>query len=59
MLKFLFGVDLVFLLFSGTDAGQITAGVHRTAADALAPEKEKPTIQERVTDILEKQTTGQ
>ena len=55
MLKILVGVGLGFLLFSSPDARQITADVLRTAAAALAPEKETPTLKERITDALKDQ----
>ena len=55
MLKILLGVGLGFLLFSSPDARQITADVLRTAADALAPKEETPTLKERITDALKDQ----
>ena len=53
MLKILVGVGLRFLLFSSPDARQITADMLRTAADALAPEVEGPTLQEQIKELLE------
>ena len=52
MLKVLVGVVLGFLLFTSPGARQTTADVLRFAADALAPEVEGPTLQERISDAL-------
>ena len=52
MLKILVGVVLGYLLFTNPGARQTTADVLRFAADALAPEVEGPTLQERIGDAL-------
>ena len=52
MLKVLVGVVLGYLLFTSPGARQTTADVLRFAADALAPEVEGPTLQERISDAL-------
>ena len=52
MLKVLVGVVLGYLLFTNPGARQTTADVLRFAADALAPEVEGPTLQERIGDAL-------
>ena len=52
MLKILVGVVLGYLLFTSPGARQTTADVLRFAADALAPEVEGPTLQERIDDAL-------
>ena len=52
MLKILVGVVLGYLLFTSPGARQTTADVLRFAADALAPEVEGPTLQERIGDAL-------
>ena len=55
MLKILVGVGLGFLLFTNPEARQITADLLRTAGDALAPEQDGKTFQDRVKDaVLEK-----
>ena len=55
MLKILLGVGLGFLLFTNPEARQITADLLRTAGDALAPEQDGKTFQDRVKDaVLEK-----
>ena len=52
MLKILVGVVLGYLLFTSPGARQTTADVLRFAADALAPEVEGPSLQERISDAL-------
>ncbi len=52
MLKVLVGVVLGYLLFTNPGARQTTADVLRFAADALAPEVEGPTLQERIGEVL-------
>ena len=52
MLKVLVGVVLGYLLFTNPGARQNTADVLRFAADALAPEVEGPTLQERIGEVL-------
>ena len=54
MLKILVGVGLGFLLFTNPEARQITADLLRTAGDALAPEQDGKTFQDRVKDAVEK-----
>ena len=52
MRKVLVGVVLGYLLFTSPGARQTTADVLRFAADALAPEVEGPSLQERISDAL-------
>ena len=52
MLKVLVGLVLGYLLFTNPGARQTTADVLRFAADALAPEAEGPTFQERIGEVL-------
>ena len=52
MLKVLLGVALGFVLFTNEGARQITADALRAAADALAPEKDGKTFQDRVKDAV-------
>ena len=60
MLKVLIGVVLGFFLFTNPDARQITADLLRTTANALAPEKDGKTFQDRVKDaVVEKVTEDQ
>ena len=60
MLKILLGIGLGFLLFTNPGARQITADLLRAAGDALAPEQEGKTFEDRVKDavvekVMEKQ----
>ena len=55
MLKILVGVVLGFLLFTNPEARQTTADILRFAADALAPEVEGPTLQQRIGEVLKEQ----
>ena len=55
MLKILVGVVLGYLLFTSPGARQTTADVLRFAADALAPEVEGPTLQERIGEVLKEE----
>ena len=60
VLKVLIGVGLGFFLFTNPDARQITADLLRTTANALAPEKDGKTFQDRVKDaVVEKVTEDQ
>ena len=52
MLKVLLGVILGFLLFTNPEARQITADLLRATANAVAPEQDGKTLQERVKDAL-------
>ena len=52
MLKILLGVGLGFLLFTNQDARQITADLLRATGDAIAPEKDGKTFQDRVKDAV-------
>ena len=52
MLKILLGIGLGFLLFTNPGARQITADLLRAAGDALAPEQEGKTFQDRVKDAV-------
>ena len=56
----LIGVGLGFFLFTNPDARQITADLLRSTANALAPEKDGKTFQDRVKDaVVEKVTEDQ
>ena len=60
MLKVLIGVGLGFFLFTNPDARQITADLLRSTVNALAPEKDGKTFQDRVKDaVVEKVTEDQ
>ena len=52
MLKILVGVGLGFLLFINPEARQITADLLRATANAIAPEQDDKTIQDRVKDAV-------
>ena len=52
MLKILVGVGLGFLLFTNSDARQITADLLRSTANAIAPEQEGKNFQDRVKDAV-------
>ena len=54
MLKLLVGVGvgLGFLLFTNPEARQITTDLLRATADAIAPEKDGKTLQDRVKDAV-------
>jgi hypothetical protein len=52
MLKILIGVGLGFLLFTNPYARQITGGVLRAADDAIAPQKDGRTFEDRVKEAL-------
>ena len=52
MLKILVGVGLGFLLFTNPEARQVTADLLRAAGDALAPEQEGKTLQDRLKDAV-------
>ena len=53
MLRVLIGIGLGFLLFSNQGARQTTADILRFGADALTPEVEGPTLQEKMNKVLE------
>ena len=56
----LIGVGLGFILFTNPDARQITADLLRSTANALPPEKDGKTFQDRVKDaVVEKVTEDQ
>ena len=56
----LIGVGLGFFLFTNPDAREITAELLRSTANALAPEKDGKTFQDRVKDaVVEKVTEDQ
>lgn len=60
MLKILIGIGLGFVLFTNPEARQITADLLRSAANAIAPEKDGKTFQDRVKDaVVEKVTEEQ
>ena len=50
MLKVLVGIGLGFVLFTNPDARQIAADFLRATANAIAPEKDGKTLQDRVID---------
>ena len=50
MLKILIGVGLGFLLFTKPEARQITADLLRSTANAIDPEKDGNTFQDKVKD---------
>ena len=55
MRKILLGVGIGFLLFTNQDARQITADLLRATGNAIAPEVEGPTLQERIGEVLKEQ----
>ena len=55
MLKILVGVGLGFLLFTNPGARQITADLLRATANAIAPEQDGKTFQDRGKDALVEQ----
>ena len=52
MLKILIGVGLGFILFTNPEARQITGDVLRAAGDAIAPQKDGRTFENRVKEAL-------
>ncbi|MGB4700093.1 MAG: hypothetical protein WBH13_06155 [Parasynechococcus sp.] len=52
MLKILIGVGLGFLLFTNPEAQQITGDLLRAAGDAIAPQKDGRTFEDRVKEAL-------
>ena len=52
VLKILLGVGLGFLLFTNQEARQITADLLRSTANAIAPEQDGKTFQDRVKDAV-------
>ena len=52
MLKIALGIAIGFVLFTNPGARQITADLLRAAGDALAPEQEGKTFQDRVKDAV-------
>ena len=52
MLKVLLGVILGFLLFTNLEARQITADLLRSTANAIAPEQDGKTFQDRMKDAV-------
>jgi len=52
VLKMLVGIGLGFLLFTNPEARQITADLLRATANAIAPEKDGKTFQDRVKDAV-------
>ena len=59
MLKILVGVGLGFLLLANPEARQITADLLRATANAIAPEEDGKTFQDRVKDaVVEKVMEG-
>ena len=59
MLKVLFGIAIGFVLFTNPESRQITADLLRSTANAIAPEKDGKTFQDRVKDaVVEKVMDG-
>ena len=59
MLKILIGVGLGFFLFTNQEARQITADLLRATANAIAPEQDGKTFQNRLKDaVVEKVMEG-
>ena len=52
MLKVLFGIAIGFVLFTNSDARQVTADLLRAAGDALAPAEQGKTLQDQVKDAV-------
>ena len=52
MLKILLGIGLGFHLFTNPGARQITADLLRAAGDALAPEQQGKTFENRVKEAV-------
>ena len=52
MLKILVGVGVGFLLFTNPEARQITADLLRATANAIAPEHDGKTFQDKVKDAV-------
>ena len=52
MLKVALGIGIGFLLFTNPGTRQITADLLRAAGDALAPEQEGKTFEDRVKDAV-------
>ena len=57
MLKLLIGVGLGVLLFTNPNARQITADLLRSTANAIAPELDGKTFQDRLKDALVEKVT--
>ena len=52
MLKILIRIGLGFLLFTNPEARQITGDLPRAAGDAIAPQKDGRTFEDRVKEAL-------
>ena len=52
MLKILLGVGLGFLILTNPEARQITADLLRSTDNAIGPEKDGKTFQDRVKDAV-------
>ena len=52
MLKILVGIGLGFFLFTNQDIRQITADLLRSTANAIAPEQDGKTFQDRFKDAV-------
>ena len=52
MLRLLIGVGLGFLIVTNPEARQITADLLRATANAIAPEQDGKTFQDRVKDAV-------
>ncbi len=57
MLKILLGIGVGSLLFTNPGARQVTADLLRATTNAIAPEKDGKTFQERVKDAAVKTIT--
>ena len=55
MLKILVGIGLGFLLFTNPDTRQGTADLLRATANAIAPEQDGMTLQDRFQDAVVEQ----
>lgn len=55
MLKILVGIALGYLLFTSPDARQVTADLLRATANAIAPEQEGMSFQDRLKDAVVEQ----
>ena len=52
MLKIALGIAIGFVLFTNPDARQVTADLLRAAGDALAPEQQGKTFEDRVKEAV-------
>ena len=59
MVRILLGVGLGFLLFTNPEARQITADFLRSTANAISPEQDGKTFQDRVKDAVVEKVVGE